>query len=293
MKVFKINKQKSFTVVEFLVVFSVLAVLIIISAGAFILFQRKSDLNYGTEEIINVLRIAQNKTLASEGTSQYGVYFDNITVPSQYTLFKGSDYASREISFDKVYKLSEKVEIYAINLGGGNEVVFERLTGNSNLSGDLSLRLKTDPTNSQIIYIEASGQISMSSPAVPSDDDRIKDSRHLHFDYSRAIDTATETLTLDFGTKTENILITDNMKDGQIYWQGEIDVDGETQELKIHTHRLNNPDTQFCIHRDRRYNSKALTITISGDGSGALIDYSVDGSIISSTSIYVSNIDWQ
>lgn len=295
-KISKIRKKKfltGFTLIELLIIISVLAILIIITGYAFVAFQKKSVLGQSAEEIINILRTAQNKTLASEGSSQYGVYFDNSVWPNKYTLFKGKDYISRDISFDKIYELPKSVEIQTINLAGSNEVFFHRITGAVSQPGNIVLILESDPAESQTIYIEESGQVSAFSGSAPSDLDRIKDSRHIHIDYSRLIDTAAEILILDFGTKTENISIVNNMETNQIYWEGEIDVDGEIQKIKIHTHRLNNPNTQFCVHRDRRYNTKPLTVTISGDGSGDLINYSADGLNVNSNSIYVSNIIWQ
>ena len=95
--------------------------------------------------------------------------------------------------------------------------------------------------------------------------------------------------------RVKEILIADNLEDNQIYWEGEIDVGGETQKLKIHTHRLNAPDTQFCIHRDRRYNNKALNIDISGDGGVTpnLIGYNSEGQTTKGSSIFVSEPEWQ
>ena len=279
-----------------MIVLAVLVIIFTILAGAFISFQKRSDLNYNVEKVINTIRVAQNKTLASEGSARYGVYFDNISVPNKYTLFKGPDFASRDAFCDQVYNISEKVEIYNINLEGSSEIVFERLTGNSGVSGDFSLKLKKEPweeAESQTIYIEESGQVSVFSPVSPSDGNRIKDSRHVHFDYARVVDINTENLVLDFGTKTENISIAENTDGSQIYWEGEIEVSGDLQKLKIHTHILNNPHTQFSVHRDRRYNNKPLSVSLSGDISGPLVEYLADGSAVSSTSIYVSNIDWQ
>jgi len=282
------EKKLSFTLVELLVIIAILLILIAIAIPNLRFFQKESDLENSAQEIINTLRLAQNKTLASEGASQYGVYFDNLTSPNQYTLFKGASYASRNSSFDEIHKLPSSVEISEINLGG-SEVAFVRVTGIASQSGKISLRLKTDPSKIKTIAIQSSGQITLSEEALPTDTDHIEDSRHVHFDYSRVIDTATEKLTLTFeGPVTKEIIISENLKDGQIYWEGEIDVLGQTQKIKIHTHRLNNPDSQFCIHRDRRYNNKALTITISGDGSGSLISYTTDGQESRGTSIFLA-----
>jgi len=285
--------KKGVTLVELSVIIGILIVLVAFSTPVFIFFQKRSALSNSSEEMVSALRAAQNKTLASEGASQYGVYFDSLTSPHQYILFKGSDFASRDSSFDKVYQLPKTLEIYQINLGGVNEVVFERLTGITNQSGDVSLRLKSDITKTRTIYIEGSGQVSFAEPVIPADS-RVKDSRHLHFDYSRIIDTSFEKITLTFNsTVNKEIVISENLETGQIYWEGEVDISGDVQKIKIHTHRLNNPDTQFCVHRDRRYNDKSLEIFLSGDGSGSIVEYSADGLTTTFNSIYVSNLIWQ
>jgi len=292
-----------FTLVEVLTIVGILIVLTGMAVPAFRFFGRESDLNNSAEEIINTLRLAQNKTLASEGASQWGVYFSTTTTPHQYILFEGSSFASRATSSDEVHQLSKSIEIYEIDLWGGNEVVFEKVTGytsSTSQTGKVSIRLKDEPSKTKTIYVENSGLISLTSPSILSDQNRLKDSRHVHFDYTnRQISTSTEkiilTFTYDTSSTTKEIIIADNIKDNQIYWEGEVNVDGEIQKLKIHTHKLNDPATgsQFCIHRDRRYNTKAITIEISGDSSGNLISYDAAGQTIKGNSIYVSEPIWQ
>lgn len=290
----KIGADSGISFIEMIMVVAILVILISITAPVFIFFQRGLEFNNNIEETINVLKIARNKTLASEGASQYGVYFDNTSSPHQYILFKGESFALRDNSFDEISNLSDNTEVYNIDLNGGNEIVFDRVTGSTSQPGSISLRLKTDLTKTKTIYIEGSGYVKLTAPIIPSDANRVKDSRHIHFDYNNVIDTVSETLTLSFeGGVNETIIIADNMKDSQIYWEGEVDVSGEVQKIKIHTHNLNNPNTLFCVHRDIRYNNKILAITISGDGSGTLIEYSADGSVITSTSIYVTNLNSQ
>jgi hypothetical protein len=283
------------TFIELLVIISVLIILIAISGQVFVFFQKESTLNNTLEEIVSILGLAQNKTLASEEADQYGVYFNTGIEPHEYIIFKGPNFSSRDISFDKVYPLPRALEIYNINLAGGNEVVFNRLTGITSQSGDVSIRIKDDLTKNRTVYIEESGQVSLASPLVPSNS-RVKDSRHVHFDYGRNIDTLTESLDLTFrdngSSYNYNIVIADNLREGQIYWQGTVDAGGEDQELTIQTHRLNNPDTQFCIHRDRGY-TRSLEIELSGDPGWSIIEYSLDGLSTVFTSIHVSNLIWQ
>ena len=140
------GKQKSlfgFTLVELLTVIGILILLTAVSVPVFRTFQKESDLINTVESIINVLRYARNKTLASEESSQWGVWLSTSTTPQEYILFKGENYTLRDSSYDKVHKISQKVEIYAINLAGGkSEVVFNRILGTTDYYGNISLRLK-------------------------------------------------------------------------------------------------------------------------------------------------------
>ena len=292
----KINKNNfslGLTIIELLTIVAILTILTAMSIPLFRIFQKESDLRNTAEEIINVLRLTQNKTLASQETSQWGVYFSISTSPQEYILFKGSDYSSRDPSYDLIHKVPEDIEIYEVDLvGGGKEVVFKRVTGITDYSGSISLRLKEDTSRTRQVIVEQSGKVVSSPEAAPSDTSRIKDWRHVHFDYSRSIDTLSEILTLTFtynaSSETKDIIIADNMKGGQIYWEGEVDVAGTIQKIKIHSHSLNDAGlTEFCVHRDERYNDKALTIEISGDGTGNLIHYDEEGQT-SKGSIYAS-----
>lgn len=287
--------KKGVTFMELIVVIAILGILAAIAVPAFVFFQKGSTLDNNAEQIINLLSLTQSKTLASENSGQYGVYFNTGVSPNQYVLFKGANFVPGD-SANKVYTLSSELEFYDINLGGLglNEVVFEKLTGLVEQPGSVSLRLISDFSKTKTIYVEGSGQAGFSGPNLPAAG-RIEDWRHVHINYGhRDISLATsEKVVLDFGgALTKEINIVDFLQGGNFYWEGEIDVAGEKQILKIHTHRLNNPDTQWCIHRDRRYNNKALTVYISGD-PGFLADYSADGLTFSSQSINVDSYEKQ
>jgi len=287
----KTQNLRGFTLIELIVIIGILFILVAISIPTLVFFQKESDLNNGTEEIINALRFAQNKTLASEKESNYGVHFEI----EKFVLFEGTSYDPLATN-NETYNLPKSVEIYEIDLAGGeSEVVFDRLTGETNQFGKVSLRLKSDLSRIRTVGIKSSGQITLGEEINPPDLPPNRDSRHVHIDYTRIIATATEELTLTFegGVVVEEITIADYIAGGEIDWEGEINVDGDIQKLKIHTHRLNNPDTQFCIHRDRRYNNKTLIITISDDSSGSLIEYSADGLTTTNTSFYADEPQWQ
>jgi len=290
--------KNSFTLIEVLIVVGVLTLSVGLSVPILGLFQKTSALNNSAEEIAGFLRLAQNKTLALERGGQWGIYFSTSTSPQQYILFKGQSFASRDSSFDEARSLSKNIEIYQIDLTGKSEVVFSKISGQAVPAGNIYLRLKDDQSKFIAIFIDGSGKVDFTNSVLPSDTNRIKDSRHVHFDYSRIISISTEKLTLIFSNSpnpdiSQDIIIADNLTDGRIFWEGEVIVGGESQNIKIQTHRLNNPDTQFSLHRDKRYNTKALRVTISGDMSGDLIQYQANGQTAKGSSIYVADPDWQ
>lgn len=287
------KKNAGFTLLEVIIVIAILSFLAIIVAFDFISFKKGSDLDNNAQEFVSVSRTAQNKTISSENYSQYGVYLNVLVQPNQYTLFKGSSYALREISFDRVYSLQNTIEFFDISLING-EIVFDRLTGASREQGSVSIRIKADPDRIKTVYISSSGAVGFNQSGAPSDTNRVKDSRYLQFSYSRVIDTANENMTLTFdNSETQIIPISLYLVAGELQWKGTVDVGGVNQTVEINTHRLNNPDTLFSIRRDRRYNDKSLKVTISGDSSGYLTQYSADGLTTDFSSIYVSGFEWQ
>lgn len=279
--------KKGFTLTELLVVIGILAILLGLGMPAFRNFEKKSDLDRTAEILVNVLRLAQSKTLASEGAEKWGVFFS--TSSNQYILFRGEDFSSRNPGYDETKEFSQNVEIKEIDTNtGANEIVFERLTGAAGVYGYISLKLKGGSAE-KLVYVENSGLIGSAASPIISDENRLKDSRRVYIDYSRLISTSTEKIVLTFDeTVVQEIPIASNLVEGQINF--------ENNGIIFYSNRLNDPDTQFSIVRDRRYNSESLRIDIDNIpdyDAGYLIQYSADGLTTTSTSIYVTNLQWQ
>lgn len=287
------KKNKGFTLVEILVVVAILSFLAVIVLSDFFSFKKKSDLNNNVQEFVSVLKLAQNKTLSSENYYKYGVYINTGVTPNQYSLFAGDSYATKISGSEKIYYLQDTLEFYGISLGGGNEIVFNKLNGAVEQSGSVVIRVKTDTSKNKTVYIAGSGAISLNAIGGSLDDSRVKDYRHLHIDYSRTINTASENIVLTFDNSvTQTIPINSYLVGGQIEWQGTTAVGGSNQIVRIITHNLNNGGTIFSVTRDGR-NNKILKITLSGDASGYLAQYSADGLTANYTSTYVSSFDRQ
>jgi len=284
-------KQRGFTFIEILVVVGIIGLFLGLSIVQLRSFQQGSHLENIGKEAIAALRLAQSRTLASEGSFQYGVHFDATSNPHQYTLFQGSSYGARDIAKDEITVLQKTIEISSMSLVGPNpnEAVFTRVTGGSNAQGTIIFRQIADPTYTKTVSILSSGAVQEGAATSPSDEDREVDSRHVHVSYNRTIDTLTESIILRFPDTTFSFPIASNMSGGQIFWEGDVVSMGQNQHLKIHTHFINFPvnETLFSIHRDLRYNTEALSIELSADTPDTLISYADDepGTVTPGTAI--------
>jgi len=276
------QSQRGFTLIELVIVVSVLVILASLVLPGFNFWQRQSSLDSTAQEILSTLRLAQNKTLASEGDANFGVYFE----PTKFTLFKGTTYYP-DSPDNSVHNLSPTVLLSNVNLGGGNFVVFDRLSGTAANYGSLKIEAQSDSTKYKTVFVDSSGTVSLTS-VTASDEARLKDSRHTEFTYSQNTKSAS-TLTLFFVTSnfTQNIVYQSylNADKTEFSWEGTISTPLDNEKLKIHSHNLTDSATQFCIHRDRRYNTQALQISLDGQN---LINYSITGTTTPGTSAWVS-----
>ena len=273
--------MKGFSLASLIVSIAIIGILFTVSIPVFNSFYKKSDLREGTEMVIGAVKLALTRTLASQGESQWGVYFTNLSEPDSFILFKGPDYSTRETSEDRVYYVPEETEFTDMDVNGTTtEVVFERVTGTTNNFGSIALALISDNTSSSTVFIDSSGQVGVKPYPPTSDADRVKDARHVHVVYTDTISTTTDSLeaTLD-DSVLETAVIADNLLSGQLYWHSEVDVGGETQVFTVKTLRINDPDTLFCISRDTRYNTKSFDLDIDSDGAGTpnLLHINADG----------------
>lgn len=282
------QQQNGFTLIELLV-----AIAVLILAAGFVLpgfnfWQRQSALDIATQEIINTLRLAQNKTLASEGATNYGVYF----APDRFTLFTGQTFNPGSIT-NQEHILNPSLFISQINLTSSSiTVVFERLTGFTSSYGSIKIQIINDASKNKTIYINANGIINLTSSSA-SDDNRIKDSRHAHVLYSQNAQNAS-ILSLSWPADgvTENINFQTylNADRTEFNWEETINVNGSPQQLKIHTHSLTGTAALFCFHRDRRFNSKTVNISLDSQN---LINYSAAGAATPGASIWAGEPEFQ
>jgi prepilin-type N-terminal cleavage/methylation domain-containing protein len=272
------KKNGGFTLIEIIIVIGISLLLITAAAPSLTFLKQSTALDSTAQEIISVLRLAQNKTLAAENNSNFGVYFET----DKFILFPGETYSDSSPN-NEIHRLNSSVQISQIILSEGQNVVFERLSGATRNIGSITISATEDINKNKIIFIDSSGLVALSS-SLPADDDRIQDSRHVHFTFNQNTKTSL-VLSLVFPGLTQDIDYQDFLNTGEteFFWEGTTSVDGENQTLKIHSHYLTDTDTLFCIHRNQNQNTKALEILLDGQN---LINYDTDGNITQGLSVW-------
>jgi prepilin-type N-terminal cleavage/methylation domain-containing protein len=138
---------KGFSLVELLTVVGVIGFLLTIGIFSFRVIENRVALGTATEEVLNALRVAQERSLSSQDGIQHGVHFD----ATQYVLFGGSWAAP---TYQKVYTLPNRVQI---SQGVGTELVFERLNGKTTVA---EIRVAIGGSE-KAISVSNSGRISL------------------------------------------------------------------------------------------------------------------------------------
>ncbi|OGZ44836.1 MAG: hypothetical protein A3J54_00695 [Candidatus Ryanbacteria bacterium RIFCSPHIGHO2_02_FULL_45_13b] len=149
--------MRGFTIFELLLVIAIIGILLAIVISGFSNLRQSSDFTLAVDEAVSFLQEARAKTLSSENDSMYGVHFET----SQFVLFVGDTYNPANAS-NKVRVFPSSVQISSTNLtGGGSNVVFKRLTGETDTKGTITFQRTDDPSITKIIEVVSTGLASI------------------------------------------------------------------------------------------------------------------------------------
>lgn len=153
------NKNRGISIIEILIVISIIVALSAIVIPSFSSFHKQQALKNTTEDIVSLLNEARNNTISSKNSNTYGVHFDN----NKAILFSGTSFvaspSNKQIDFDSVVIVPESGGINLV--GGGSDVVFTRITGDTQEGeyGTIVVQLVSDSTKHKIININKIGVI--------------------------------------------------------------------------------------------------------------------------------------
>ncbi|MDP3769389.1 MAG: prepilin-type N-terminal cleavage/methylation domain-containing protein [Candidatus Sungbacteria bacterium] len=259
-----------FTLIEVIIVIGLLAIFGSLALVSFQTSRATRELATSTQDILSALRLAQSKTLSGENNSVWGVHMSQ----SQVALFQGPTFVGSPLV--ETYGLPSSLELINILFnGGGNDIVFNRITGTTDQNGTMTLGVVATPTLYISLTIDISGAAYETNAFSALTSARTIDMRHRAFDLGWSIKTAI-TMTLTFADPpnpdTVNSVTMASFFDAgktKFDWSGITSVGGMDQDLRIHTTSLTDTDTILSVDRDCRKNTKKLTIAIDGKAIAA------------------------
>jgi Tfp pilus assembly protein FimT len=148
--------KKGISVVEILVIITVLGIIFSIVVPQFSKNKELQVLKSGTGDILSTINKARIETISSLNSSSYGVHFQSDKV----IIFKGTVFLANDLNNEAVNILTP-ASISNVTLGGvsGNfgDVYFNRLSGSPSTTGTITI---SAGSYSKIITISATGVVS-------------------------------------------------------------------------------------------------------------------------------------
>ncbi|MEK7539064.1 MAG: prepilin-type N-terminal cleavage/methylation domain-containing protein [Patescibacteria group bacterium] len=125
--------KKGITVIELLVVLTVLGIIISVAIPQFSQIRENQVFKSGVADILSSIDKARGETLSSLYSSEYGVHFES----NKVIIFKGKIF-SATASDNETINITLPATISTITIaGGGADLYFNRLSGTPNVTGSI------------------------------------------------------------------------------------------------------------------------------------------------------------
>lgn len=265
--------MRGFTLIEIIIVSAVVLILALGGTAAFFSFWQSRALAAAGQSVISILNIARSQTLSSASADSYGVSFSS---SADVILFRGVSFNPADPD-NKIQPLPERMELSEINIGGGTEVFFERLTGYPSTSGSVVLRDKRNIGDTLAVYLYPSGNAGFLPPS-PEAGGRITDTRHLHFNLGWSIrNSAILKFSFNGGAGPDLEIDMTPFFNGDktlFLWENDLNAGGNTERFRVETHQLSATDTLLSVIRSRDVNDLAVSIYIDNKN---IVSYTAGG----------------
>jgi Tfp pilus assembly protein FimT len=154
----KYKKQNDFgaTIAEIIIVVAIVGVLASISSVSFYGFRSGQAIPNSVDEVASLLNEARSRTVSGNGGVQYGVHIQSTST----ILFSGSSYSSTSTT-NKMIALESLLRIASTTLtGGGSDIVFNKLTGETNQYGSFIIKNNSTTVGQKTITVSKTGLVS-------------------------------------------------------------------------------------------------------------------------------------
>ena len=149
-------KEIGFTTLELLISVAIVIFLAAIIYSGISSFKESNILLITADTVADTLNKAKIRTLSSKLGSAYGVQLASTTI----TLFKGDSFVSGTV--EETINLRAPAVIYSASLSLSSlDIVFKRLTGETDNFGTITLRSEKNNSMTKTITIYASGLVEI------------------------------------------------------------------------------------------------------------------------------------
>lgn len=152
------TRDRGVTLLEVIVVSAIMILLATFIVGIFSRYRDEQVLNAEISAVAALLNEARSQTLSSYEGSEYSVHFE----AARAVLFKGLTFTEPS-TYNKEVTLNPAVTLSSIIInGGGNNITFERLTGEATTTyGTTTVSLTLDSSKKRDVVVSRSGNISV------------------------------------------------------------------------------------------------------------------------------------
>ncbi|MFC1687411.1 Tfp pilus assembly protein FimT/FimU [Patescibacteria group bacterium] len=145
----KLFHQKGFTSIELMAVIGIITILAAIGIPSYQTVRKNIVLNNYANEIVSMLRTAQNRSLSAQDGTPHGIFFE----AEQYTIY-GDDWSAP--TYTTPFSLYNGIEILQ---GVNSHIVFDRLLGTTD--SDVIVKVGFPGGREKTITIDAIGKIAL------------------------------------------------------------------------------------------------------------------------------------
>lgn len=140
--------MKGFTLLEILLSLAIIGVITGMGIPLYHNLQIRTDQDTASSHLIQMSRRAQELSEGVKTDTSWGVHIDDQFI----TLFRGTDYSSRDPAYDEIYAIPETV-----NFTGDQEYTYSRMDGR--LSSAVSINVEAPEEETINIDINQAGTI--------------------------------------------------------------------------------------------------------------------------------------
>jgi len=149
-------RMRGFTLMEVLIAIGIVIVLTTLVGFSFSAYRKSSDVTAVTDSLLSYLKEARADTLSSKSDSSWGVHIET----SRIVIFKGASFTNGAPG-NRQTTLPNTTQISSISLtGGGSDVLFKRLTGETDQNGTIVIQSVADSSVTSIVTIQPTGTAS-------------------------------------------------------------------------------------------------------------------------------------